>query len=128
MATQGEDASRHPELSLDGVLGLDALHAGLAERLARFEPLGQGNPPCQWLLSDVQITNRRDMKGGVVRLRLQQQESRTGQLDAVVFGVGPMDEALQAGNSLSVIGQLKLDDWRGNGSVQFVIEDALEAG
>jgi single-stranded-DNA-specific exonuclease len=125
VAAQERESSRHQELAIDGVLGLDALHAGLAERLARFEPLGQGNPPCQWLLQEVQIADRRDMKGGVVRLKLQQQASRNGLLDAVVFGAGALDEALRPGNTVSVVGQLQLDDWRGNGAVQFVIEDVL---
>ncbi|HKJ82785.1 MAG TPA: single-stranded-DNA-specific exonuclease RecJ [Mariprofundaceae bacterium] len=116
----------HPELPLDGILGLDAMHAGLAERLTRFEPLGQGNPACQWLLEAVQIVDRRDMKGGVVRLRLQQTISRHGVVDAVVFRPGPMDEVLTPGHQVSVVGQLKLDDWRGNGAVQFVIEDLLD--
>jgi single-stranded-DNA-specific exonuclease len=122
---QGASASSHPELPLDGVLGLDAMHAGLAERLQRFEPLGQGNPACQWLIDAVQIVDRRDMKGGVVRLKLQQPGSRNGFLDAVVFGAGPINEALQPGLTISPIGQLKLDEWRDNGAVQFVIEDVL---
>jgi single-stranded-DNA-specific exonuclease len=124
---QRTNADRHPELAVDGVLELTALHAGLAERLARFEPLGQGNPACQWLLQAVQVAERRDMKGGVVRLRLQQPASRNGMCDAVVFGIGAMDEILRPGSRLSVVGQLKLDDWRGGGAVQFVIEDALSA-
>jgi single-stranded-DNA-specific exonuclease len=128
VSAQGGDATRHPELAVDGELGLDALHAGLAERLIRFEPLGQGNPACQWLLRGVQITERRDMKGGVVRLRLQQPAARLGPCDAVVFGIGPMDEVLQPGHTVAVVGQLKLDDWRGNGAVQFVVEDVLSAG
>ncbi|HXH71539.1 MAG TPA: single-stranded-DNA-specific exonuclease RecJ [Mariprofundaceae bacterium] len=125
VAAQGRDAGRHRELAVDGILGLDALHAGLAERLSRFEPIGQGNPACQWLLQDVQIVDRRDMKGGVVRLKLMQPGSQAGFADAVVFGVGALDEALQPGATISPVGQLKLDDWRGNGAVQFVIEDAL---
>lgn len=125
VAAQGQGRDHHPELALDGILGLDALHAGLAERLARFEPLGQGNPPCQWLLPGVQVADRRDMKGGVVRLRLQQAAAHGGLCDAVVFGIGAMDELLRPGASVSVVGQLKLDDWRGNGAVQFVVEDVL---
>ncbi len=128
VAAQGGDAARHPELAVDGQLGLDALHAGLAERLIRFEPLGQGNPACQWLLQGVQIVDRRDMKGGVVRLRLQQPAAHSGLCDAVVFGIGTMDEALRPGSVVSVVGQLKLDEWRGNGAVQFVVEDALSEG
>jgi len=123
IASQGTGAQSHPELLLDGILGADALHAGLAERLQRFEPIGQGNPPCIWLIDAVQVVERRDMKGGVVRLRLQQPTSRGGFVDAVVFGAGPMNEALQPGLTISPIGQLKLDEWRGNGAVQFVIED-----
>ena len=77
------------------------------------------------MLQQVQVVDRREMKGGVVRLRLQRAASRSAPFAAVVFGIGAMDGALKPGSLVSVVGLLKLDVWRGNGAVQFVIEDVL---
>ena len=121
---QGRDMGRHQEVHIDGVIGLTAMHGGLAERLKRFEPTGRGNPPCQWLVPEVTITDRKDLKGGVLRLQLS---DGGGWQNAVVFGAGPLNEILQPGVTLSVVGQLQLDEWRGNGAVQFVVADVVEA-
>jgi len=119
---QAEHVSDHLTQSIDGVLGLGAMHIGLAERLARFEPLGNGNPACRWLLNDLQIAERRDLKGGVVRLKLT---DGSRWLDGIVFGASAISDAIQPGLSVHVTGSLQKDDYRGNGAVQFVIEDVI---
>ncbi|MBL4775605.1 MAG: single-stranded-DNA-specific exonuclease RecJ [Mariprofundus sp.] len=118
-STQAED---HLTQAIDGVLGLACMHIGLADRLARFEPLGRANPACTWLLKDVQIADRRDLKGGVVRLKLT---DGSRWIDGIVFGAGAINDDIQAGLTVSVIGQLQKDDYRGNGAVQFVVEDVI---
>lgn len=124
VARQAGIADNHRVQLIDGVLGLGAMHAGLAERLARFEPTGKGNPACTWLLRDVHIAERRDLKGGVVRLKLS---SGNRWLDGIVFAVGPLDAALKPGQQACLIGRLQKDDWRGDGAVQFVVEDVQQA-
>jgi single-stranded-DNA-specific exonuclease len=121
---QEEHAGDHMTQSIDGVSGLGCMHVGLAERLARFEPLGNGNPACTWLLNDVHIADRRDLKGGVVRLKLT---DGSHWIDGIVFGANGMNDAIQPGLTISIIGQLQKDDWHGNGAIQFVIEDVISA-
>ena len=108
---------------VDGVLGLGAMHAGLAERLQRFEPIGRGNPACTWLLKDVHIAERKDLKGGVMRLSLSDGHRY---VPSIVFGGSVLSDSLQAGQVVSVLGQLKVDDWRGGGAIQFVVEDVID--
>ena len=117
---QTEHAGDQLTQAVDGVLGLEAMHFGLAERLQRFEPVGQGNAAPTWLVANVHVAENRPLKGGVVRLKVS---DGTNWLDAIVFGGGAYDDALERGSIVSLIGQLKLDDWRGNGAVQFVVED-----
>ncbi len=107
---------------VDGVLALDAMHFGLAERLQRFEPVGQGNPASQWLIRDVHIAENRALKGGVVRLKVS---DGSNWFDAIVFGGGVYGDTLERGAIVSLLGQLKPDDYRGNGAVQFVVEDVI---
>jgi len=121
---QAEHVSDHLMQSIDGILGLGAMHFGLAERLARFEPLGNGNPACRWLVNDLQIAERRDLKGGVVRLKLT---DGSRWLDGIVFGASAISDAIQPGLTISALGSLQKDDYRGGGAVQFVIEDVISS-
>jgi single-stranded-DNA-specific exonuclease len=48
-------------------------------------------------------------------------------IDGIVFGANGMNDAIQPGLTISIIGQLQKDDWHGNGAIQFVIEDVISA-
>ncbi|TLS76360.1 single-stranded-DNA-specific exonuclease RecJ [Mariprofundus erugo] len=122
IARQGASATDHMIEHVDGVLGAGAMHIGLAERLMRFEPLGRANPPVQWLLEGMHIAERRDLKGGVSRLKLTDGHHR---IDGIVFGAGAMGDAMAVGLSISVLGQLQRDEWRGGDAIQFAVEDIL---
>ncbi len=124
VAKQRKSAGLGMQLAVDGILGLGCMHIGLAGRLSRFEPLGRGNPACTWLLKDLQIADRRDLKGGVTRLKLT---DGSRWLDGIVFGAGAINDVIQPGLTVSLIGHLQQDDWRGNGAVQFVVEDVITA-
>ncbi|MDT8376095.1 MAG: single-stranded-DNA-specific exonuclease RecJ [Mariprofundaceae bacterium] len=119
---QAEHAGDQLVRAVDGVLELGAMHAGLAERLQKFEPVGQGNAAATWLIENVHIAEKRVLKGGVVRLKVS---DGMQWVDAIVFGGGAFGDALERGSIVSLLGQLKLDDYRGNGAVQFVVEDVL---
>ncbi|EAU55912.1 single-stranded-DNA-specific exonuclease RecJ [Mariprofundus ferrooxydans] len=122
VARQAEGVSDHLVQQVDGVLEAGAMHFGLAERLARFEPFGRANPPSLWLLRDIQIAERRNLKGNVVRLKLT---DGSRWLDGIVFGAGAMNGVIEQGMTVSLIGQLQKDDYRGGQAIQFVIEDAI---
>ena len=122
VANQAEHTSDYLVHTVDGVLSLGAMHIALADRLARFEPIGKGNPACSWLIKDLHIADRRNLKGGVVRLKLT---DGANWIDGIVFGANGISDAIEPGLSVSVVGQLQRDEWRGNGAVQFVIEDVI---
>ncbi len=122
VSEQRESAGEAHIQGVDGVLGLGAMHIGLAERLRRFDPVGHGNPPCTWVLRDVHIADRRDLKGGVVRFKLS---DGIRWLDAIVFNGNGLSDTLQPGLVVSLLGQLQKDDWRGGDAIQFIIEDTL---
>jgi single-stranded-DNA-specific exonuclease len=107
---------------IDGVLSLSAMHVGLASRLQKFEPIGQGNPAPLWLLHDVMIVDKKMLKGGVCRLQLTDGALF---LSAVMFKAGSLLDDVHDGQSLSLLGQLKPDDYRGGQAIQFVVEDVL---
>ena len=119
---QQSEGFRHNQLHIDGVLHLDALHFGLATRLQRFEPIGQGNPPCLWLLKDVTVVDVKKLKGGVLRIRLT---NGGAFVEAVAFGASALEADLHTGIQVSLLGALKVDDFRGGDAIQFVIDDLV---
>ena len=125
VVAQRETADGHQRQPIDGILRASAMHASLAERLAYFEPVGNGNPGCTWLVNDLHIADRRDLKGGVTRLKLS---DGSHWLDGIIFGAGRMGDAIAPGMTVSVVGVLQKDTWRGGDAVQFVIEDVLVPG
>ena len=62
------------------------------------------------------------MKGGVTRLKLT---DGSRWLAAIVFGANGMGDAIEPGLTVSVIGELQQDSYRGNGAIQFVIKDVI---
>ncbi|RMH60337.1 MAG: single-stranded-DNA-specific exonuclease RecJ [Zetaproteobacteria bacterium] len=122
VAEQAARVRDHLQLPVDGMLGLAALHHGLAVRLARFAPFGAGNRPCTWLLPEVQVVARKDLRGGVTRLVLG---DGVRQVRAVSFQDASVRDHLLPGRKVSVLGSLQVDDWQGHARVQFVIEDLL---
>ena len=119
---QQKTFGQHMELPVDGVLQLSALHIGLAQRLQKFEPVGHGNHGCKWLLADVTVVDVKKLKGGVLRVSLTDGKSF---INAVAFGASVLEPDLQLGVNISLLGELKADDFRGGDAVQFVIEDIV---
>ena len=123
VAAQKGSGEAYHHVKVDGVLTLRALHIGLATRLKRFEPTGQGNPASLWLLHQVQIVEQKKLKGGVIRLQISDGDSY---VNAVMFGATALEEFLQPNTFVSLIGQLQTDDFKGGDAIQFVVEDILE--
>ena len=119
---QQQSGAACPVTLCDGVVTLAAMHIGLATRLQKFEPTGQGNPAPLWLLRDVNIVDIKPLKGGVCRLQLTDGSQF---LSAVMFKSGALIHQLSQEQRVSVLGQLKPDDYRGGNAIQFVIEDVL---
>jgi len=109
-------------IEIDGVLAPSAVHTGLVERLARFEPCGKGNPECVWLLEGGQVVNRQDLRAGAIRLRYAAAE---GQVDAIAFRASALDATLRPGSRAGLVGRLCFDRFRGHGAVQFIIDDVV---
>lgn len=124
LAVQGQEtsASSAEPLYVDGVIGTDAVHAGLIERLQWLQPFGQGHPEGLWCFESMKIVQRRDMRGGNIRLLL---ESETSRLNAVIFRAADIESSLTPGSAHSFLGYLRFDEYRGGSQIQFIIEDVF---
>jgi len=122
---QVEAAPLLPTLTLDGMVGGSACNAELIRRLGALAPFGTGNPEPRFALADCKIV-RADIVGEKhVSLIAMQGSAR---VRAIAFramgnGLGPQLLSLK-GQACHLAGTLRADDYRGNGAVQLVVEDA----
>lgn len=124
-----ETAALPPErwMDVDAVLAIPAADPDLMELVGRVGPYGAGWPEPVFALADVRPFAASAMKGGHMRVVL---EDATGaKIRAVAFrsAATPLGDALRAGRPLHVAARVKVDTWRGGGAMQAEIIDASPA-
>ncbi|NTU77439.1 MAG: single-stranded-DNA-specific exonuclease RecJ, partial [Alphaproteobacteria bacterium] len=125
---QLESEPLQPTLTLDGLLAGAALQESFVEKLESLAPFGSGNAEPRFALADCQL-----VRASVVGEKHVSVIARQGgaSLRAIAFramesNLGPA--LLSQGAELChLAGALRRDDWKGNGAVQLVIDDAAGA-
>ncbi len=118
-----------PSLGIDGSLRPTAATTGLIDQLEQVAPFGPGNEEPRFVLADARVQQARVVGEDHVRFDLSAAEG--GRLKAIAFRAldRPLGFALlnSRGLPLHIAGKLRRDRWRGNDSVQLIVEDAAEA-
>ncbi len=127
--TRLEAIGYRPSLGIDGTLRPAAATTGLLDQLERVAPFGPGNEEPRFVLADARVRQARVVGEDHVRFDLTAAEG--GRLKAIAFRAldRPLGFALlnSRGMPLHIAGKLRRDRWRGNDSVQLIVEDAAEA-
>ncbi|MBR1948983.1 MAG: single-stranded-DNA-specific exonuclease RecJ, partial [Alphaproteobacteria bacterium] len=115
-----------PELELDGVLDINAVNLELAETLNLLEPFGEGNPEPKFALKEVGVYASGIRGSGHIVCTLSGRAG--GSVKAIAFkaaDTGMGKSFLENhGEMYNLAGNLKINEWNGRKSVQFVIIDA----
>ncbi|WP_138227662.1 single-stranded-DNA-specific exonuclease RecJ [Paenibacillus algicola] len=95
--------------------------AGLDE-LELLGPYGMSNTVPKMVFREVTVIEARKMgkESRHLRLRLQQEQ---GVLEAVGFGYGHLADVLPSGTSISVLGEMSVNEWNGSRKPQLLIQD-----
>ena len=125
MAGAVADYAAGRTLKLDGWLSCAGATLELLEQIEQAGPFGAGNPQPRFGLREVSVVNISVMKEKHLRLVLADKNGK-GRLNAVAFSVAgtTLGEALTSRKTLHLAGSLKKNQWQGNTSVQFMIDDA----
>ncbi|MDR0967560.1 MAG: single-stranded-DNA-specific exonuclease RecJ [Rickettsiales bacterium] len=127
--TQLGDGATEQIITADAELDASAANMGLVNKMSALSPFGQGNPEPMLILNGGVLMYATTMgrDGGHLRGRVRGSDGRT--LDFVGFNltqtnVGEflMDDA-NVNRKIKMLGRLKENDYNGNKSVQFVLED-----
>ena len=126
VARQLAGIAPQPTLGIDGGLSVGAANASLMALIERIGPFGVGNAEPRFAFPAARIAKADVVGGEHVRCFLS--DGGGARLKAIAFRslATPLGQALlQArGGTLHLAGHLRADDWRGEGEVQLVIEDA----
>ena len=113
-------------MSLDGVLALSGVTRELIERLETVGPYGAGHAEPRFAFSNVTVTWADTF--GVDHIRCMLSDASGTKLEGVAFRAGQtgLGAALtdRSGLALHVAGRVRLNTWRGNSTLQLLIDDA----
>ncbi len=108
--------------SVDLVLDGDRLPIPSGRELALLEPLGHRNPEPRFGLEDAKIEDASTVGDGHLKLAL-----RVGKTRLPCFGMGMGAELDQLGSTVSLVGSLRPDSYRGGESVELRIDRILKS-
>lgn len=107
---------RHVDVMLDGA----SFPLPRASDLALLEPVGAGNPEPRFLVQHAKVEDASSVGTGHLKLSL-----RVGRERLPAFGFGLGGEVERIGDTVSVVGSLRPDTWRGGESVELRIDAVL---
>jgi single-stranded-DNA-specific exonuclease len=114
-----EGAADEPTgLLVDVVLQGGAFELPTASDLALLQPVGQGNADPIFLVPDARVQERSVVGTGHLKLTL-----RVGEQRLSAFGYRLGQRASEVGASVSVLGTLKPDTWKGGDQVELFLTD-----
>jgi single-stranded-DNA-specific exonuclease len=113
-----------PTLTLDGLIAAPAANAAFMEKLAALQPFGTGNPEPRFAVPDCRLVNARVVGDKHVSVVATQGGARLRAIAFRAMGSDLGPALLACHEPCALAGKLRLDDWRGDGSVQLIIDDA----
>ncbi len=109
-------------LEVDAELGEADLSFERYDEIESLEPHGVGNPKPKFLISELTLASFRTVGASQNHLQMQLMYGET-LVETIGFGLGFWAGQLQAGQNLSVVGELLVDSWNGTKKLKLRIID-----
>jgi single-stranded-DNA-specific exonuclease len=111
-----------PQLSIDARLRLPEIDMGLVEQIQALGPFGFGNPSPRFLLHALDLRDVRAVgqEGEHLQITLGQGLAEMG---GVAFRRGEDAEELKGCPQVDVVGELAINEWKGQKRLQFILHD-----
>lgn len=108
-------------LDADCEVEMSELGMELAEEIAAMEPFGVSNPIPNFVLRDMRVIRIIPMGGGKHTRLLLQKDGR--EITAVWFGANAASLQFDVGDTVDVLFQLNVNEFRGVTSLQMIVQD-----
>ena len=120
------DGISPPELSIDLRVKADQITWQFFNDLARLEPFGQANPIPQLQTDNLSIVSLRTIGNGKKHLLLGLKDENGKRWKALFFGSAESFGHLEVGNSIDIVFELDIDEWKGRRELMMKIIDIKE--
>ena len=111
-------------LQVDLSLPLADLNISFVEQLSILAPFGEGNRPPVIELKNVYVKNVKPIGNKLQHLKFTLYQDKHS-VDAIAFNQAPLAMYLTPDTLFSFVGEVKINEWNGNRSVQFHFIDVL---
>jgi single-stranded-DNA-specific exonuclease len=111
-----------PATELDAAVRIEQIDLDALQEVERLSPYGVSNPKPKFLIENARARHVRKIGGNQAHLKiiLNQQEST---LDGIGFHLGDLADDIAPEASLSVIGELSINEWNNTRKPQIFIRD-----
>ncbi|QIL46467.1 single-stranded-DNA-specific exonuclease RecJ [Vagococcus coleopterorum] len=116
------DFSEGPTLSVDSEIDIADITIKQIQELRKLAPFGTDNPAPNFLITDVQPVQVKQIGADKNHLKFQVADTG-GNLDCLAFNLGTEYDELATAEKVSVVGQLSINEWNGNQKPQVMIND-----
>lgn len=113
-----------PSLQVDLSLPLSDLNVSFVEQLSILAPFGEGNRSPVIEVKNVYVKNIKPIGNKLQHLKFTLYQEKHS-VDAIAFNQAPLAMYLTPDTLFSFVGEVKINEWNGNRSVQFHFIDVL---
>ncbi|WP_162815007.1 single-stranded-DNA-specific exonuclease RecJ [Erythrobacter aureus] len=126
LSAETAQAREQNSTQFDDFVYTSDLTPGFVNEIEQMGPYGQGWPKPRYILGPASIDRIHELKGGHVKFQIADDN---GSIDAIAFRAADNGilEALQSGKKLLIAGQADINVWQGRTSMQFLVDDVMEA-
>ncbi|WP_050615885.1 single-stranded-DNA-specific exonuclease RecJ [Bacillus testis] len=113
-----------PITLIDAAITLEEANLGTIEEMNKLAPFGMGNPKPKVLIKDVQLSSLKKIGGDGTHLKAAMSDG-SAHLDGVGFGMGYLADEISPSATLSVVGELSINEWNNIRKPQLFLHDVL---
>jgi single-stranded-DNA-specific exonuclease len=111
-----------PATNLDGEFDIEHLQLDTIKELMLLAPFGMDNPKPKVLIKESNITNHRKIGSEQNHLKMAIEKNGYA-IDTIGFGLGYVFDELAATSTISVIGELSVNEWNNIKKPQLLLQD-----
>ena len=125
LAKQADIADLVPILNVDTIINIDEINQEVVESLSLLEPFGEGNKMPIFEFKNLKIDSIRSLTEGK-HLKLVLRSDHNTYVSAIGFNLGYLSEDYKIGDRVNVVGNLEINSFNGNQSIQINLKDLMK--
>ena len=112
-----------PELRIDMIVNPEDISYELMNTVDKLKPYGYRNPKPNMMMSNLEIAGKRVLGQNGNHMKVDVQIKDGGTLSMIMFNCDEDVEKIKIGDVIDVVGNIYLNSWNGNDSLEFQIKE-----